>query len=331
MATALAAFGTVFASLMASATFDETGYSDYRLHEVEEFSLHPAAHVFHYASACFEGLKAHRGGEGEGRIFRLDSHAQRMARSAELLCFPVPSVELTIKMVEEVVRANRAEIPDPPGSLYLRPTLIGTEINIGAAGTPPRQGLYYVLASPVGDYFSGGIRPLKLLIEDQVRRSTPGFGMVKAGANYAAALRTVTSARSRFGADQVLFAPDGMIEETGASNFLLISDTKVVTPALTDSFLHGVTRDSTLRLASRLGYVVEERPVSVAEVIAWEGEAALTGTAAVLSGVGTLIHRGEEVVLNGGEVGANTLRLRMALADVQTGAASDDLGWVRVV
>lgn len=324
-------FGTVFAPIMASAAFDQDGYGKFTCHDVGEMSLHPGAHVFHYASACFEGLKAHRGPEEQVRIFRLDRHAERLAQSARLLCLPVPSPEITINMVEEVVRSNRDAIPEPPGSLYLRPTIIGTEPNIGAAGSPPRQGIYYVLASPVGDYFAGGMRPLKLLIEDEVRRSTPGFGLAKAGANYAAALRTVVGARERHGADQVLFAPGGWVEETGASNFLLLSNTQVVTPPLTDSYLHGVTRDSTLRLAEMLGYQVDERPLSVEEVVAWEGEAALTGTAAVLSGVGTIVHRGEEIALNGGEVGTNTLRLRQALTEIQTGVAPDPFGWVRTV
>jgi branched-chain amino acid aminotransferase len=128
-----------------------------------------------------------------------------------------------------------------------------------------------------------------------------------------------------------LFAPDGLVEETGASNFMLISDDKVVTPHLTDSYLHGVTRDSTLTLANLLGYKVEERPLTVDEVIGWQGEAALSGTAAVLSGVGTVIHRGEEIAINGGEVGTNTLRLRQALTDVQTGLTEATWGWVRVV
>jgi branched-chain amino acid aminotransferase len=326
-----AAFGTEFAPVMASSNFNVDGFDLPRLHPLADLSLHPGAHALHYGSACFEGLKAHRGGGGESRIFRVDRHAARLAQSALLLCLPVPPIDLTIEMVEQVVKANRDSIPSPPGSLYLRPTLIGTEANIGAAGSPPAEGLLYVLASPVGDYFSGGIRPLKVMIEDQVRRSIPGFGMVKTGANYAAALRTVVSARESFGADQVLFAPDGFVEETGASNFLLISDERVVTPPLSDSYLHGVTRDSTLALAAGLGYQVEERPVTVDEVVNWQGEAALSGTAAVLSGVGTVIHRGEEIAINAGEVGTNTLRLRQALTDIQTGQTEDSFGWVRVV
>ncbi len=326
-----APFGTVFAPVMASTTFDESGYGPVRLHEVEKFALHPGAHVFHYASACFEGLKAHRGQGGEARIFRLDAHTARLRQSAGLMCLPVPDEDLVIKMVERVVVANRDEIPEPPGSLYLRPTLIGTEVNIGAAGSPPKTGTLYVLASPVGDYFAGGMRALRILIEDESRRSTPGFGMVKAGANYVSALRTVVAARREHQADQVLFAPDGLVEETGASNFLLIDDEVVVTAPLSESYLHGVTRDSTLRLAARLGYQVEERSVTVDEVLSWKGEAALSGTAAVLSAVGTFIHKGEEITINDGEVGSNTLRLRKALTDIHTGASEDPFGWVRVV
>jgi branched-chain amino acid aminotransferase len=326
-----APFGTMFARMMASTTFDESGYGPVRLHEVEKFSLHPGAHVLHYASACFEGLKAHRGHGGEARIFRLDAHTARLRQSAGLMCLPVPDEDLVTQMVERVVVANRDEIPEPPGSLYLRPTLIGTEVNIGAAGSPPKTGILYVLASPVGDYFAGGMRALRILIEDDARRSTPGFGMVKAGANYVSALRTVVAARREHQADQVLFAPDGLVEETGASNFLLIDDDVVVTAPLSESYLHGVTRDSTLRLATRLGYGVEERPLAVNEVLSWKGEAALSGTAAVLSAVGTFIHKGEEITVNNGEVGSNTLRLRKALTEIHTGVAEDAFGWVRVV
>jgi len=324
-------FGTDFAPLMASATLDENGYSGWSVHEVESLSLHPGTHVFHYASACFEGLKAHRGVDGSARIFRLDAHAARLGQSARLLAITPPPEELTIEMVEAVVKANRDSIPDVPASLYLRPTLIGTEVNIGAAAHPPRSAMFYVLASPVGDYFAGGIRPLRILIEEETRRSTPGFGMAKTGANYAGAVRTVVAAREAFGADQVLFAPDGFVEETAASNFLLVDDTTVVTAPLSTSYLHGVTRDSTLQLAARLGYEISERPLTITDVLEWEGEAALCGTAAVLAGVGTFIHKGEEITVGSGEVGTNTLQLREALVDIHSGKAADPFGWVRIV
>ncbi len=324
-------FGTVFAPQMASCRFVDGEYTDWSLHEIREYSLHPATHVFHYASGCFEGLKAHRGIDDSARIFRVEAHAARLVQSAKMLCLPPPPESLTIEMVEAVVKANRDDIPDPPGSLYLRPTIIGTEINIGAAAHPPASGEFFVIASPVGDYFAGGIRALRILIEEDQRRATAGFGMAKAGANYAGALRTVVAAHEEHDADQVLFAPDGLVEETGASNFLLINDDSVVTAPLSEAYLHGVTRDSTLKLARELGYQVEERPLTVEEVLSWDGEAALCGTAAVLTGVGTFIHKGEEITINNGEVGSNTLRLREALTEIHVGKADDPFGWVRVV
>lgn len=326
-----AAFGTVFAPVMATATWDEAGFQPFRLHEVEDLALHPGAHVLHYASFCFEGLKAHRGIGGEARIFRADAHAARLRQSASLMCLPVPDVSLVIESIEAVVRSNRDHVPAPPGSLYIRPVLMGTETNIGAAGSPPRNGIFYVLASPVGDYFPGGMRALRILIEDEARRSTPQFGMVKTGANYASALRIVVAARRDHQADQVLFAPDGLVEETGATNFILLKDGLVVTPPLSASYLHGVTRDSTLKLAKHLGYRVEERPLTIDEVLAWDGEAALSGTAAVLAAVGTFIHKGEEITVNNGDVGSNTRRLRKALTDMQTGSSEDSFGWIRTV
>lgn len=323
-----APFGTRFASMMTSASWTGT-WSEPVTHPVENLSLHPGAHALHYGSACFEGLKAHRGSDGKVRIFRLDRHVARMQVSARHLLLPPPPTDLLAGMVVDAVRANRDEIPPSPGSLYLRPTLLGTERNIGAAGTPSSEALLYVLASPVGDYFSGGDRPLRLAVETRRPRTTPQFGQVKSGANYALALGITQEAKRELGADQVLFAPGGDVQETGASNFLLLDDVRIVTKALDDSFLHGVTRDSVLRLAADLGYVVEERDITVGEVVAWadHGEAALAGTAAVLSGVGELVVDGTVHRFRDGGVGPNTRRLRDALTALHRGDAPDPYGW----
>lgn len=328
-----APFGSVFAPTMAITRWDEGGFEEHRTGPLQPLELHPGAHVLHYASSIFEGLKAHRGPEGRTRLFRLDRHVDRMRRSAELLCLPPPPADLLTAMIVDTAAANRGEVPEPPGSLYLRPTMIGTQADVGAAAKPPNEGLLYVVACPVGDYFTGGIRPLRVLVEDEAMRSTPGFGAAKTGANYAAALRTVVEARTAHGADQVLFAPAGDVQETGASNFLLIDDERVVTKPLDGSFLPGVTREAVLALADHLGYRVEERDLSVEDVLAWaqHGEAALSGTAAVLAGVGTLVYRGSEHRVGSGDVGPNTLRLRGALTDIQTGRAPDSFGWVTEV
>lgn len=325
-----ARFGTEFADHMTTARFVDGRWTDLDTVPVRPLSLHPAAHVLHYSSTCFEGLKAFRMPNGEGRIFRLDRHLARFRESAELLCLPFPDSGLVEAMVRRTVQLNGGELPTPPGALYLRPTLIGTEPNIGAAGTAPSEALLYVLAAPVGDYFAGDGRALRILIEDRGRRSTPGFGRAKTGANYASALRYVVRARAEHRADQVLFCPDGDVQETGASNFFLLDDHRILTKPVDSTFLHGVTRESVLTLADHLGYEVIERDFSVAELKDWirSGEAALSGTAAVLAGVGTLIHDGEELPVGHGRVGPNTLRLRAALLAIQSGSAPDTFGWL---
>jgi len=330
-----APFGTAFGPMISVARWTGESWDGPELQPTAPFSFHPATHALHYGSACFEGLKAHLGADGRVRIFRSAAHVDRMRHSASILYLPEPPAEMLSEMIHMAVEANLAQVPAAPGSLYLRPTLLGTEPNIGAAASPSRTALLYVLTSPVGDYFSGGVRPLKLLVETERLRTTPQFGMVKSGANYAMALGPTLAAKSRFGVDQVLFAPNGEVQETGASNFMLIDAERVVTPALTDSFLHGVTRSSLLQLAADLGYRVEERTVTVQEVVEWaarsEGEAALSGTAAVLSPVGTLFHDGEELLVGSGEVGPHSLRLRKALTDIHGGIAPDPYGWTTLV
>ena len=333
-ATTSSAFGASFTDRMAVAEFTGGQWGSFRLDPVAPLSLHPAAHVLHYGSACFEGLKAHRGVDGVVRVFRLDRHVARMQRSAEVLVLPVPPADLLTEMVVETVRAGLDDVPGAPGSLYLRPTLIGVDPNIGSAAHPSDDALLFVLASPVGDYFAGGLRALVVAVSPQPR-TTPQFGVVKSGANYAMALGTTRRATADLGADQVLFAPEGRVEETGASNFVLLDGERLVTPALTDAFLHGVTRDSLLRVAADLGYRVEERTVTVDELLAWaarpDAEAALSGTAAALSPVGQLVLDGERIAVGTGEVGPNAVRLRDALREVQTGVRADPGGWLTEV
>jgi branched-chain amino acid aminotransferase len=325
------AFGTVAATSMAVAAADATGFGTHRVVPTGPFTLHPFSHGLHYGSTCFEGLKAHRGPDGTVRVFRLDRHVARMRRTAALMELPVPPAELLETMIVDTIAANLAEVPAAPGALYVRPMLFGTEPNIGAAASPSTTATLAVVASPVGDYFAGGVRPLTLLVETEVPRTTPQFGEAKAGANYLMALGITRRARAELGCDQVLFAPGGSVQETGAANFLLLDLDRVVTRMLDSTFLHGVTRDSVLTLARDRGMTVEEREVTVDELLSWQGEAALAGTAAVLSGVGTLVHAGTRHVVGSGDVGPVTLGLRAELAAVQRGEVEDRHGWTRVV
>lgn len=324
-------FGTVFSEKMAVTRFQNGAWDPIEIQEMGPMSFSPATHVFHYSSTCFEGLKAHRWADGSIHFFRLGEHIKRLQNSAAMMCLPIPEADMLEQMIVQGVRASEAWCPEPPGSLYIRPTLIGTMPNIGAAATPSDEALLFVIFSPVGDYFSGGIRPLRILLEDSKMRTSPEMGMVKSGANYAASLRFIQEAKKNYGVDQVLFAPGDDVQETGAANFLLINDREILTKSLDSTFLHGVTRLSLLELAADLGYQVSERHITVDELREWivDGEAALSGTAAILAGIGTFIHHGKAYTVGNGQVGPNTLRLREALQGIQRGTVEDRYGWTR--
>jgi branched-chain amino acid aminotransferase len=321
VAAPTAPFGSVFGPTMSVASFDGAVWSPAELVALESFSLHPGTHALHYGSSCFEGLKAHRQPDRTVRPFRADAHGARLRQSAARLCLPVPPAELVAELVDLAVAANADLTPDTPGALYLRPTILGTDVTIGAAAAPSATATFYVLACPVGEYLPP--RPLTVAVETVTPRTTPQFGVVKTGANYAMALTPIAVAKERFGADQVLFAPGGTVQETGASNVLLLDGDEVLTPALTDAYLHGVTRDSLLRVAASLGWRVTERTVTVDDVVAWiarpGAELALTGTAAVVASVGTLVVDGTPRPVGTPGASPRTDELRAALIAIQTG------------
>jgi branched-chain amino acid aminotransferase len=324
----MAAFGKVFAPTMAVANYGEGGWSPLEFRPVGPLSLHPGAHVLHYASTCFEGLKAYRHADGTIQVFRLDRHVARMRRSAELLCLPVPAAALLEEAIRGVIDAARDAVPERPGALYLRPVLIGTDASIGSAGAAATEACLYVLGSPVGAYFSEDSRGLRILLDDEHMRSAPHFGAAKSGGNYASALGPILEARRAHGVDQVVFCPGGDVQEAGAANFMLLDEARVLTRPADDAILHGVTRSSLLELAPTLGYEVDEHRLTVAETLAWveNGEAALSGTAAVLAPIGALVYRGREHPVRGS--GESARRLRTALTAIHFGERPDAFGWL---
>lgn len=327
------AFGTLLADQMAIASYRDGQWGAHEIRPLGTIPMHPAAHVLHYASSCFEGFKAYRWSDGSVNVFRMGKHIERMRQSARQLFLPEPDSGQLEAMVIEVIDRVRDQVPEPPGALYLRPLLFGTLPNIGAASQPSNEASLLVLASPVWDYFSGGIKPLRIFVEDRTHRTAEHLGIVKTGGNYAAAMGPTLAARKKYNVDQVLFCPGGSVQETGAANFLLIREGHILTRSLDSTFLHGVTRDSLLTLARESGFKVEERVFDVAEMLDWvkTGEAALSGTAAVLAGVGTLVHNEKEYTVGSGEVGPVTQRLRAALVAIQNGEVPDTHGWTKKI
>jgi branched-chain amino acid aminotransferase len=316
----MAAFGTVFMPQMIQARFADNSWSESALVPSDKIELHAGAHVLHYSSTCFEGLKAFRHEDGSVYIFRMDANIARMKQSSKLLNLPDFDESMLEQMIKDIVKEYADETPTPPGSMYIRPTHIGTEAAIGKAAAPSMSSLLYVLLSPVGDYFSGGATALRVLLEEDGMRCAPHMGMVKSGGNYASALGPILEARSEHQADQILFCPGGDVQETGAANFILIDGDEIITKALD---------------AKDLGMTVSERNFTVSELLeraAKPGtEAALSGTAAVLTSVGTLIHNDQEFKVGSGEPGEKVAKLRQALNDIQWGKSADTHGWLTKV
>jgi branched-chain amino acid aminotransferase len=328
----MTAFGSVFMPKMVITRYEDGAWSDIEVVDSDQLTLHPAAHVLHYASTCFEGLKAFRHDDGSVNLFRMGANIARMAKSSELLMLPpIDEVKLAA-MIRQIVLQFADQVPAPPGSMYIRPTHLGSEPSIGKAAAPSTTSLLYVILSPVGDYFAAGSRSLRVLVEPNAERCAAHMGRVKSGGNYASALQPIMAARHSVQADQVLFCPGGDVQETGAANFLLIDGNEIITKALDSTFLHGITRDSILSLARDQGMVVSERALPVAELIERAKEpgteAALSGTAAVLAPVGTLIYEGQEITVGSGQEGPATQKLRESLNAIQWGKAPDNHGWV---
>ena len=203
----MAAFGTIFMPQMAISRFDGSHWSSAEMVASDSINLHPGAHVLHYSSTCFEGLKAFRQPNGEIKLFRMDKNIDRFAQSSELLSLPTIDKQATAKMITDSVDQYAAQVPEPPGSMYIRPTHFGIDPAIGKAASPSITSLQYVLLSPVGEYFNSDAGGLRLLLDETGMRCAPHNGMIKSGGNYASALRPIMQARDKYQAIKCYSAP----------------------------------------------------------------------------------------------------------------------------
>lgn len=301
-------------------------------------TLSECAGIFHYCQEVFEGLKAYTTEEGHIVCFRPDLNAERMYESAERLEMPPFPVERFIDAVKQVVKANAAWVP-PFGSgatLYVRPLMIATGDVIGVAPAPEYQ--FRILVTPVGPYFKGGLKPIKLCIAQYDRAAPHGTGNIKAGLNYAMSLKSTMNAhRAGFAENLYLDSKSRTyVEETGGANVLFVAKdgTLVVPKSATDSILPSITRRSLVQVAKDLDIAVDERPVEWAEVKSGAFvECGLCGTAAVISPVGE-IHEGDEVVTfpqGHDEMGPVMTKLRETLTGIQEGILPDTHNWVYTI
>lgn len=310
-------------------------WSDLEVSDSEYLNLHMAATSLHYGQEAFEGLKAFRGKDGKVRIFRLDENAKRMQSSSEGTLMAKLPLEKFAEAVVKAVKLNERFVPpyESGASLYIRPLLFGTGIQVGVK--PASEYMFIVFVTPVGPYFKGGFQPTPFVIMREFDRSAPlGMGKYKVGGNYAASLVANEKAHS-LGYSNVFYLDareKKYIDECGAANFFGIKNNTYVTPK-SSSILPSITNKSLMVLAEEMGMKVEQRPVPVEELATFE-ETGACGTAAVISPIERIDDYDEKksyVFTKDGKPGAISEKLYNKLRAIQYGDEPDTHGWITVV
>lgn len=332
-------FGNYFTDHMFMMNYDEgEGWHDPRIVPYGPIPLDPAAMVLHYAQEIFEGLKAYRTAEGKIQLFRPEKNMARMNLSCERLCIPRIDEEFAVKAIKTLVKLDEDWIPTEEGtSLYIRPYIFAVDPHVGVHAA--KHLIFAIILSPVGAYYPNGIEPVKIFVEEKyVRAVVGGTGFTKAGANYAISLKGQEEAEKQ-GYVQTLWL-DGVerkyVEEVGSMNVFFIIGDEVVTPALVGSILGGITRMSIIELLRSKGYTVNERRLSIDEIVEAHKagrlkEAFGTGTAAVISPIGELKYGDIVMKINDGKIGETSQMLYDTLTGIQWGRIADTMDWIRTV
>lgn len=325
-------FGKVYTDHMFMADFRDGEWRHPRILPYGHISISPASPALHYGQSIFEGMKAYPGPGGEALVFRPLENLKRLNRSAERMCLPLLPEELFMESLSQLIDLDRGWIPDQEGSsLYIRPFLFSADEYIGIR--PSLDFTYMVILSPVGPYYS---TPVKVKIEEHYTRAVAGgTGYAKAGGNYGGAIYPAKLAQDK-GYHQLLWT-DGRehryIEESGTMNVMFVIDNKLVTPALNDSILAGITRDSVLQLVRSFGVAVEERKVSVEELVEALSQKRVTeafgvGTAATIAHIELIGYRETDFYLP--PVPERTLanRIYREMEAIKRGQQQDRFGWI---
>lgn len=331
-------FGKYFADHMFTIECEHGVWQKPKIQAYGPFEMEPGASVFHYGQALFEGMKAFRSLNGKIHLFRPEFNAERMAEGAKRLCMPGLPTDIFLEAVNTLVKIDESWIPTEKGSsLYLRPTLIGTESFLGVR--PSEKYLFFIISSPVGAYYQEGFAPVKIWIEQTtVRAAQGGLGAIKAAANYAASLQASTQAKKK-GFSQVLWLDAKerkYIEEVGTMNVFFYIGDEVITPQLDGSILAGATRDCVIQILKSWNIPVVERKISLEEVSKAHHAGTLkevfgTGTAAVISSIGELTGADISIKLNETSTGELTQKLYNEISGIQYGIKKDPFNWVKVL
>jgi branched-chain amino acid aminotransferase len=328
-------FGKTFSDHMFVADYEDGEWKNFQIVPYGDISVSPAISALHYGQSFFEGLKAYKHADGTVSVFRPDKNAKRFNKSAERLCMPTLPEDIFIQSIAAVVDIDREWIPGKANhSMYIRPFMFATDRYLGVA--PSTTYKYMVLLGPTGPYFS---KTLRVKIENYYTRSAEGgMGYAKSSGNYGGAMYPAKKATEE-GFDQLIWTDaknHEYIEEMGAANVMFVLDGKVITPSTRDTILDGVTRDTVLTLAREWGYPVEERRVSVAEIIEGAKNGKLedafgAGTAATIAPVGSISLNGEEYFLSDPKTREFSQRVLRELDAIKYGNTADTHGWNYIV
>lgn len=324
-------FGKEYSDHMLVMEYADGEWKDPEITALTNFSLHPATSALHYGQAIFEGMKAYKTDEGKVNIFRPEMNARRFAESSERMCMPIIPEDLFIECVKTFVELEREWVSNRPGySLYIRPFVFATDALVGIR--PSTTYKFVIFACPVGTYYN---EPVRVKIEEKYTRAAEGgVGRAKAAGNYGSSMYPAKQAQNA-GYHQLLWTDaktHEYVEESGTMNVMFVINGKLVTPSEDqDTILRGVTKRSVIEMAQHWGYEIEERKVSVKEVV--DGikngnvtEAFGLGTAATIAPIGTIAFRGEDLHLE--NVNSDFCsKVSKAISDIKTGKAEDILNW----
>ena len=332
-------FGTIFTDHMFNMDYNpDEGWHNPRIEPYAPISMEPSTMVLHYGQAVFEGLKAYRTADGRIQLFRPRDNFKRMNRSCRMLCIPEFDESIAMDALKQLISLENQWVPAAQEtSLYIRPTIIAMDPFLGVRASFTYR--FFIILSPVGAYYPEGFDPVKIWVSrDHVRAVRGGVGEAKTPGNYAASLLAGDKAHEK-GYTQVLWL-DGVkrknIEEVGAMNIFFVIDDELITPALSGSILHGITRDSVLALARSWDMKVAERQISIDEVMSAHAAGRLQeifgcGTAAVISPVGELKYGDQVIEVTDGKVGPLAQKFYQTITDIQYGRTDDPMAWIEPV
>lgn len=328
-------FGSSVSDHMVICDYANGEWQTPQLVPYANLSLSPTTLALHYGQTVFEGMKAFRTVDDKINIFRLDKHQERFNRSLDRMCMAEVPKELFEESLLQLISTDRQWVPRKAGSaLYIRPFMFASEQRFGVKISEEYR--LVIFTGPVGPYYA---QPLCVKIEtDYIRAAKGGTGFAKCGGNYGAAFYPTKKARLE-GYDQVIWTDsfsNEFIEESGTMNIIFVIDGKLVTPPLSDSILDGITRDSLITMARSMDIEVEERPVSINELIESADANLLTeafgaGTAAVVAPIRRINAKGIDINLAAYNDFSMHSRLKQKLEDIRTGAAEDLFGWNLII